>query len=187
MIVLNRCLLFFFTLVVVAGCKSKKTSLAGEEPVEVSDFIDFFPEKKLPYLVTDTSLLKKDKDSLLISYKVFTQFVPDTVLAKVFGKGAKPKIFPLAKKSGDEIYLFAKAITPGRRAAFVLGFNKKNEFIAGMPLILLDESPFTVQTTSMDTRYTISKNLPRKNADGSTSDGKEVFVLNNEAKNFMLI
>jgi hypothetical protein len=43
--------------------------------------------------VTDTALNKKEKDSLLIADKIFAQFVPDSVLTKVFGKNAKPKIY----------------------------------------------------------------------------------------------
>ena len=40
----------------------------------------------------------------------------------------------------------------------------------------------------MDSRYTHYQNsMTRKNADGSISEGKDVYVLNSDAKNFMLI
>jgi hypothetical protein len=174
-------------VILLTACKSKKASLAGDEPVEVSDFIDFFPDTKLPYLVADSNLLKKEKDSLLISYKVFTQFVPDTILHKIFGKNAKPKIYPMGKTQGDETYLFAKTLSGDKRTALVLSFDKKNQFIAAMPLLSLDQSAATQQSGSMDTRYTLTKTVDRKNADGNISEGKEVYVLNSGAKNFMLI
>jgi len=180
------CWLVFFVFL-LAACKSKKVSLAGDEPVEVADFIDFFPETKLPYLVADSNLLKKEKDSLLISYKVFTQFVPDTILHKIFGKNAKPKIYPMGRAAGDETYLFAKTLSGEKRAALVLSFDKKDQFIAAMPLLSLDQSAATQQASSMDSRYTITKTIYRKNADGNIGEGKDVYVLNNEAKNFMLI
>src|SRR5688572_16005190 len=107
-------------MIMLAACKSKKASLAGDDPVEVSDFIDFFPGRN-SFQFADTSLLKKEKDSLLISYKVFTQFVPDSVLGSVFGKGVQPKIYPMAKLESDETYLFAKAVAGNKRTAFVLG------------------------------------------------------------------
>jgi hypothetical protein len=179
--------LFLFFLVWLAGCKSKKASLSGDEPVEISDFIEFFPDTKLPYQVADSTLLKKEKDSLLISYVVFTQFVPDSILSQVFGKAAKPKIYPLAKIRGDETYLFAKAIAGNKRAALVLGFDKKNQFIAAMPLLSLDQISATQQTGNMDNRYTLTKNLFRKNSDGTVNEGKDVYVLNSGAKSFMLI
>ncbi len=178
-------LLFF--VILLAACKSKKVSLAGDDPVEVGDFIDFFPDTKLPYVVADSNLLKKEKDSLLISYKVFTQFVPDTILHKIFGKNAKPKIYPMGKATGEETYLFAKTLSGDKRTALLLSFDKKNQFIAAMPLLSLDQSAATQQAGILDSRYTITKTVYRKNADGNINEGKEVYVLNNGAKNFMLI
>ena len=179
--------LFLFFIVWLAACKSKKASLSGNEPVEVSDFIEFFPDTKLPYQVADSTLLKKENDSLLISYEVFTQFLPDSILNLVFGKAAKPKIYPLAKNQGDETYLFAKAISGNKRAALILGFDKKNQFIAAMPLLTVDQLSATQQTGNMDSRYTVTKNMFRKNSDGTVSEGKDVYVLNSGAKSFMLI
>ena len=176
-----------FLVILLAACKSKKVSLAGDEPVEVGDFIDFFPDTKLPYIVADSNLLKKEKDSLLISYTVFTQFVPDTILYKIFGKNAKPKIYPMGKAKGDETYLFAKALAGDKRTALVLSFDKTNQFIAAIPLLSLDQSAATQQAGTMDNRYVITKSVYRKKADGNMSEGKEVYVLNTGAKNFMLI
>src|SRR6188474_1144070 len=104
MALLKKYSLFLFFIILLVACKSKKPSLSGDEPVEIEDFIEFFPDTKLPYQVADSTLLKKEKDSLLISYKVFTQFVPDTILHKIFGKNAKPKIYPMGKVEGDETY-----------------------------------------------------------------------------------
>ena len=187
MALFRRYSLFLFFIILLAACKSKKTSLSGDEPVEVADFIEFFPDTKLPYQPADSVLLKKEKDSLLISYKVFTQFVPDSILSQVFGKTVKPKIYPLAKNKGDETYLFAKAIAGNKRTVLVLCFDKKNQFIAAMPFLSLDQLAGTQQTANMDSRYTITKSLFRKNKDGTVSEGKDVYVLNSGAGSFMLI
>src|SRR5258705_10132596 len=96
------------TLLLAGGCKSKKKpSLSGDEPVEINDFIDFFPDKDLPYQFGDSTLNRKETDSLLISYNAFTQFVPDSFLVKVFGKTAKARIYPMGKMKGpgSENYL----------------------------------------------------------------------------------
>lgn len=175
---------------VITGCKQKKKpSLTGEDPVEVSDFIDFFQPVTLPYVATDSIFLKKEKDSLLIGYKVFTQFVPDSVLTKVFAKGVKPKIYPLGKVEvlNAETYLFVKTITADKKAVFILSFDKQQQFIAAMPVLRPDQSTATTQSVQLDRKYTITKTVSRKNADGSLSEGKDVFVLNADAKNYMLI
>lgn len=163
--------------------------MSGEDPVEVSDFIEFFQPVQLSYQLADTILPKKEKDSLLISYKVFTQFVPDSVLAKVFGKGVKPKIYAMGKAvvPGGESYLFVKTVTNDKKAVLILAFDKKDQFITGMTALRPDASKSTLQSVILDRKYTITKNAIRKNANGSVSEGKDVYVLNSESKNFMLI
>lgn len=182
-----RCCMFLLFAALLYGCKQKKASLSGEEPVEVGDFIDFFPTVKLPYQFADTSLLRKEKDSLLISYKVFTQFVPDSILTAVFGKEAKPKIYPMAKVEGKKTYLFAKATAGDKRVAFVLGFDKDDEFVAALPLLRVDASPATQQTAGIDSRFALTRNTTRKNADGSISEGRDVYDLPADGNSFSLV
>jgi len=139
--------------------------------------------------VADTSVSKKRSDSVLISYKVFTNLVPDSVLTKVFGSSEKPRIYPLGRVSApdQETYLFIKALTTEEKAVLVLCFDKKNNFVAGMPVLIPDANPATEQTFIVDKHYTISKNITRKNADGSISEGKNAYVLNEPARSFLLI
>ena len=183
----SRYHLLLIVLILMLACKSKKTNLSGEDPVEVGDFIDFFPDVKLPFMVADSNLLKKENDSLLISYKVFSQFVPDSVTTKIFGKNGRPKIYPMGKAGGTETYLFAKALSGNKRVAMLVCFDKKDQFIAAMPLLSLDQSANTQQTGTVDSRFTITRAVIRKNPDGRISDGSEVFVLNSAAQTFMLI
>ncbi len=163
--------------------------MSGEEPVAVSDFIEFFQPVKLSYQLADSILPKKEKDSLLISYKVFTQFVPDSVINKIFEKTAKPKIYALGKAEEPkaETYLFVKAVTSDKKAVLILAFDKKQQFISALTGLRPDASPATLQTVTLDRKYTITKTVLRKNANGSMSEGKDVYVLNAETKNFMLI
>lgn len=163
--------------------------MSGEDPVDVKDFIGFFQTVNLPFQVADSILAKKDKDSLLISYKVFTQFVPDSVMNKALGKGTKPKIYPVgkAKVENAETYLFIKTVTASKRYVFALAFDKQNKFVALMPLVQSDLSKAMQRTAVIDKRYTITKTQLRKNADGSLSEGKDVYALNADAGNFMLI
>jgi hypothetical protein len=185
----NYCFLIAAILLLV-GCKSKKKpSLAGEEPVEISDFIDFFPAKSIPYQFGDTTLNKKEKDSLLISHKVFTQFVPDSFMNRVFGKGVNPKIYPMGKikVSGAENYLFVKAVSGDKRAAFAFVFDKKDQLTDGIQLLRVGQYPGAQQSVSMDKSYSINKIITRRNQDGSISDGKDVYGLNKESGKFMLI
>src|SRR5215467_2910189 len=117
------------SIFIALACRhEKKVSLSGEEPVNISDFIKSFQKLELPYQVADTSVSKKRSDSILISYKVFTNLVPDSVLTKVFGSSEKPRIYPLGRVSAPEQgnYLFVKALTTEGKAVMMLCFDKKN-------------------------------------------------------------
>jgi hypothetical protein len=182
--------LIVFSLFILCACKhKKKVSLSGEDPVDVADFIESFEPLSLPYQIADTSVSKKRSDTLLISYKVFIQLIPDTVLTKAFGKNVKPKIYPMGRISGSDQgnYLFVKAISTDRKAALLICFDKKNNFLTAMPVLVPDASPATQQFFNIDKRYTLSKSIIRKNRDGTISEGKNVYVLNAPAKSFLLI
>lgn len=184
----TRYCLLCLLLTGLAACHSKKKPvLSGDDPVEASDFISFFPEVELPYQFADTSLLAKEKDSLLISYKVFTQFVPDSITGKVFGKGVKPKIYPMGRAESDLVFLFARAVAGNKRVAFVLGFDKKDRFIAALPLLQVDPFPSTQQLAGIDKQGTLTKSLLKKNADGTISEGKDVYSLSADTRSFTLI
>lgn len=187
---LARLLLPLIIIALLAGCKGKKKiSLAGDEPVDVSDFIAFFQPLAPPVQFTDTALLKKEKDSLLVSYKIFNQFVPDSLLRKVYAKGVKPRIYAIGKTvvPGAEQYLFVKTVSADKRAFFLLAFDEKEKFLAGMPLLRPDQSSATAQSVVLDRKFTITQVVSRKNPDGTISEGKEVYVLNNSAHAFTLI
>jgi hypothetical protein len=186
---LFKTLLTFILLVLLVQCKHKKHSLSGEEPVEVSDFIEFFPATKLPYQLNDSALWKKEKDSLLIGHKVFAQFIPDSLINIGLGKGVKPRLYPVGKikSPDDETYLIARTIAGDKRSAFVFVFDKKDRFLDGMPILQVDQDPSTHQTASIDKDFSLYKTVSRKNKDGSFSEGKDVYGLNKGNNKFMLI
>ena len=186
---MNRFLLGLCVVAWVAvGCKDdKKTSLAGDEPVEVADFIDFFPEAKLPVIVADTTLSKKVSDSFLIAYSVFTQFVPDSILKKDFNK-TKPKIYPLAraKEKGKETYLFAKAVAGTKRVGYLVTFDDKDKYLNTLRLVRTGENYSHVSGT-LDKKFQITTYRERKNAAGDVIFKRNVYIYNSASNDFTLI
>ena len=78
-------------------------------------------------------------------------------------------------------------MTNDTKAVLILAFDKKDQFITGMTALRPDAKAATMQSVTLDRKYTITKTVLRKNANGNMSEGKDVYVLNAEAKNFMLI
>jgi len=179
----------FIAICLFTGCgNKKKPSLSGTDEVGISDFIESFELINPPYEVNDTALNKKEKDSLLIAPKIFAQFVPDSVLSKVFGKNAKPKIYMGKRVTIEkEMYLFTKASTADKKAMLVLCFDKENKFKDYLPLLVQDNDPATTQVSGLDRRLSFYKTISMRRPDGSSAEGKEVFIYNNEASQFLLI
>jgi hypothetical protein len=92
-----------------------------------------------------------------------------------------------AERPKGETYLFIKTSTKHIQSVFVLAFDSKQQFVAGMPALRLDNNRVTTQSMVIDRTFGITKGVSLRNADGSMSDGKDVYVLNPDTKNFLLI
>ena len=187
---MGRYLIFFIVVCSIGyGCgNKKKPSLTGTDKVEVGDFIESFALTTQPYEVSDTSLNRKQNDSLLISNTIFGQFVPDSVLTILAGKNAKPKLY-LGKrvKIETETYLFPTVIAANKKAVIVLCFDKKNVFKAWLPLLVQDNDPATTQVSGLDRKLSFYRTVLLKKPDDVAAEGKEVFVYNDDAGQFLLI
>lgn len=167
----------------------KKPSLAGEDPVDITDFIRSFALQKAGFEISDSLFSQAENDSLLVRYKIFTQFVPDSVLTKYFGRHSTPRIYMMKRVEGDarETYLFVKAILGSKKMIFILCFDQEYKFVAALPLLVDDGNSRTSQVAGIDRRFTIYKNTLLRKPDGTTTEGKEVYIFNKEAGKFILI
>ncbi|HXB06586.1 MAG TPA: hypothetical protein VNW04_05715 [Puia sp.] len=175
--------------VLMVSCKDKKVSLAvNDEKVNIADFLAFFQPMKLPYQVTDTILKRKEPEASLINGKLFSRFVPDSIITRLFGKEQHPRYYAIGKISvpDAENYVFVKATTKERRALYVLCFDKKDRFAAARPVLYSDNEAGVSGQASMDNKYTITVLHQRKGADGQILYHKDAYIFNSDM-GFMLI
>lgn len=186
---MKKYLFWFPFLLLIVACKGKKTSLQDNETVTAEEFIEFFPETPLPIRIADTTLVKKSTDSLQIGYKIFTQFIPDSLLVKDFGKGVTPKLFPLGRtqEKGKETYLLIKATTGTKRVAYLATFNKKHEFLQLLPLVRTGFGSYTAAYGQLDKKFQITTYYERKRANNETSYKRNVYIYNSSSNEFTLI
>jgi hypothetical protein len=146
-------------MLLLQSCGEEKVSLSGDAPVKLNDFITGFPEMKLPLVVSDTNASKLS-DTTLISYKIFTQFVADTVLSKNFGKEKKLTIHPVGRYADKEkeTYLVANVSTKNKVVTYLLVFDGKQQFSAAMPLYNSSDNKKFNYTSSLDKKLTININ-----------------------------
>jgi hypothetical protein len=175
--------------VFIASCKSKKKLPAEDEGISPADFVALFHDMKLPYTITDDSLERKKQEPTAISYKTFAQLVPDSLLAKAFGKTGRPKFYPIGKIAvkKQETYLLLKAVTASQNAAYVLVFNNDNKFVTGLPLLVQDNSAATRQSAVMDAKFSVTTNTQHAAPDGRQIYRKAAYAYISSAGAFALI
>lgn len=179
-------------LLLLSACGGeKKKSMTGEDEVTIQDFFDFFPVLTLPAQFSDSALSKKTKenDSLMIGAQVYYQFIPDSLIKKVFDAKAQPKIYSVGKfgKEKEELYLISKVIGNNKKAIFISAFDKDNKYIAGQSLVIHGvNDPINAKVT-IDSRFNINKNVIKRLPNGVEVKGNDVYALNTAAKTFMLI
>lgn len=187
---LHAILVASFFFYVLTGCQDKrKIVLIGNEPVPAEDFVAFFSSFSLPHSISDTLLQSKLGDSLQISIPIVKALVPDSVYNKEFGKKGKPVFYALGKVEvpDAEKYILIRATLREKRFIWVLAFDQKNRFLAASHFLKPTSQRAVQQSLVMDRKYLLSQIQTRKNPDGTANEGKEVFVLNAAAGQFMLI
>ena len=181
-------LLFFFVL---AACKHKQGSSTTEEEEENGFNYDVFAAKftnaNAPYELDDTALLH-NKDTALIVNKQIISSIPDSITKAIFAKG-KIKYIAMAKIEVPkaESYFIVKATQGSKKAALLLTFDKDKQFGAALPFLVPDDDAQTEQAASIDKNFTISRSIVRKQPNEVNKEGKDVFVYNNDARQYTLI
>jgi hypothetical protein len=176
------------TAVLMVACSNDKQEQQKEKSFQYQEFSDQFKTVTAPYQLSDTALLN-NKDTAQVRDKAFSDLMPDSVSNKLFGKNARVKYMPLGKMlvPGAETYYIVKAIAGSKKAALLFSFDKEHNFGAVFPFLIPDAEPSTIQLSIIDKAYSISRNVFRKLPNDIVAEGKDVYVYNNDARDFTLI
>jgi hypothetical protein len=175
-----RTAILLIPICILFACKPAKKDLASDEEIGVEDFIASFPARSLPYVLTDTQLMKKYGDSSRINAKIISKFLPDSVFRPDFRKGDKVVYHALGSVKADEgeSYLFIRASVTGKSLAYVACFDSEGKFRVAMPVIKADGQRGVSSDMLMDGRLTITRNRNRRSSDGQLVYSKDAFVYN---------
>jgi hypothetical protein len=183
-------ILFCLSLILLLfACKNKKTSLQDDSTVTVSDFIEFFPEVSLPFYVSDSVLLKKSNDSMVIGKKNFSKFIPDSIYRKDFGKGITPKLYAIGRavEKKKEKYLFIKAVSGSKRVAYLVCFSKDDQFLKAMPLVRTGIDRSTSAYGLLDTKFQITTYRETRKSSDEIAYKRNVYFYDRNSDLFTLI
>lgn len=188
---MNRLLLLLIGMLLVgSACKDKKKVKLSEanEEVSAAEFVESFPDIDLPFQIYDSTLVKKPGDSLLVSSKLFTQFFPDSILHRDFGK-ATPVLYAIGKttEKNHETYLFLRAAQGSKRACIMICLDKENKYLNAMTLLKSGFDNTPVAYGMLDKKFQITTYRERRMPTGETNYKRNIYVYNSGANDFTLI
>jgi hypothetical protein len=184
---MRKSALVFMSIAFIA-CHHEPASLSGTEKVDVKYFLAVFKKIGLPCRIADTNFIKA-ADTTIISYTVFSQFVPDSVLADAFGKNAQNlKAKPVGKfEVENKLYLLANIIQNKKIALVTFVFDNKNKYLSHLVLLQngnKDDYKHSVSITSEPTFILAREKMNDENQLAYTRIG---YGYNSSTKNFMTV
>ena len=175
----------FVGLALMISCNSKKTD-KEEEGFSYEKFSERFSVSKLPYQVSDTSLMN-NKDTSTIRSVEFAAFIPDSLKTRIFGKNAKVRYVSQTQiAAGEETSLYVvKALSGAKRASLLIAFDK-GKYSASFPLLVPDSDPTTAQWSIIDKGLGITRMIAKRTAEKS-GEGREVYQYDPGSRQFSLV
>lgn len=175
-------LLVFFAF----SCKQKKIDLSGNSPVKITDFITAFPLIETQFTTADSTLTKY-ADSTIIGYKVFAQFIPDSVLSRMKITNKQTIIQPVGRiEKQKETYLLATFTLHKKTMLATFVLDKKNNFLAAKELLNNNNDDDYSRFLSVNREPTFLINREKLNADKQLQFTRVGWVYNSSG-NFMVV
>jgi hypothetical protein len=182
---------FLLLLLAIFGCGSKKNvkpDVENENAFDYETFSKHYAEVVLPYQLSDTGLLN-NKDTTRIPPAQLELFVADSIKKKIFAKTTGIRYIPLQKienKKGES-YFITKVVSGSKKAALLTVFNKKRDSAASFPFLIPDANNNTIQVSTIDKAYAVSRNVTQTEKNGIIIEGKDVYAYNAAINGFTLI
>jgi hypothetical protein len=175
----------------LAGCGGGKKKLNQEEPVTVDDFLVPFPSIKLPYILNDTLLRKKNSDSLKLSVHAWRTMIPDSLYAAYFADKPGLRLFAIGKviDRNKGKYIFIKAVSAGEASGYLFYFDRKNKLGGSMRMATADGNAHEKSYGKIDNQFNISlvteiykpggTNIVKESSYGLSDDGVFTLIMTN--------
>lgn len=187
---MRKLAIFLFICSFISACHNTPASLSGTEHVDVKDFMAAFKEITLPYRFMDSNFTKA-ADTTTISFTVFSEFVPDSVLRLITGKNPEwTSIHPIGKfdKEGER-YLFACFIQNKRKFLQTFVFNtKSNKYLSHLELLRQgDKNDNYTRSVSITSEPTFIINREKINKQNELAYTRNGYAYNDKAQGFIAV
>jgi hypothetical protein len=174
-----RSVITFLLLLLLFSCKEEKVKTIADADLTLADFINLAPQIKLPFIVHDSTLQKKENDSAAINLELFKTFLPDSVYTKYYPASKQLKVHVLGKSEDAQKgnYVFVKSTAAKQKAVHLYYFNAKNEYVGAMKLLDNTVLSKTNRFTRIDSRYNIAFVKEQKTPTGEVWADESIYYM----------
>jgi hypothetical protein len=161
------------------SCKEEKKRSLADADLTLKEFIELSPVLNLPYTVYDSSLLKKEKDSLIINQTLFQSFIPDSVFKKYYPVTKNLKLYILGRCSDGQNghYVFVKSAVDKKRFVHLFNFNETNIYTGSTKLLDNQTASKVSRYVRMDGRNNISFVNEQRTATGEFWTDETIYYM----------
>jgi len=133
---MKKILAVISTALFLLQCKNSDDDIHGDKPVKPEAFLRVFKPLHLPAGIADSGLAKFG-DTASISYAVFTEFIPDSVVRRILGAQAPAyAIHPAGSiHDKDGNYLLAKFSLARAVKLVVFLLDDKHKYVSSLELL----------------------------------------------------
>lgn len=171
-------------VLVLLSCKEKKQKSIASEDLTAAELIALIPDLKLPLLMSDTVLIKNDKDSFAVSHKVVQNMLSDSIFLKFYPRPKLIKLFALGKVTNGNggFYVLLKSVSGAKREAHLFHFDKKIHFTDGLKLAGNEVSAKGKKYGRVDNKLNIALCEDKRTATGELFTNETVYAVNESGK-----
>lgn len=176
-----------FLLLFFAGCKEERVKSIADADLTFADLIALSPQVKLPFIIHDSTLQKKESDSAAINLELFKTFLPDTVFQKQYPVYKQLKLYVLGKSTDAQKgnYIFIKSVIGKQKAVYLYYYDPKNTYTGTMKLLDNDSPSKINRYTRIDGRYNIAFIKEQKTPTGEIWNDETIYYM--DAKGTMIL
>ncbi len=174
--------------IVLCSCGETKAPLNGDMPVSAKDFFNAFSPLSSGFIAADSNI-HKIADTTTISYTVFSQFVPDSILQKLIGKNTEEYVIdPVGKiEKAEEIYILANFNRNKRTFLITFLFDKKHRFLSAIELLNSAKDDGYKHSVSINGEPTFLLTREKTTSNNHYFYTKNAYAYSKDAKGFILV
>lgn len=179
-------LLFVAVCFFASSCSNQSQKLLSDKGLSLQEILTLSPELTYPILITDSLLQKPGYDSMQLDDATFLQYLPDTLVQRLFPEKEALQLHVLGKATLKEsgTYLFVRSgVGKKKKAIHLFYFSVQPAYLGNFLLSdRLKRSGKVHRYCKIDSRQNIAFISEQQMPTGEFWTGETIYYLNNQGQ-----